>query len=120
MNLSPTELERLTIFTAAEFARRNIRSGIPLSHPEAVAFITDEAMLMARAGGSYTEIRHLSTRLLTPAELEPGVPLSMPSERALSSRPLIVTKAGAFGDDRTLQRVRATLRGGSIHLTSYR
>lgn len=45
MNLSPTELERLTIFTAAEFARRNIRSGIPLSHPEAVAFITDEAML---------------------------------------------------------------------------
>ena len=73
MNLSPTELERLTIFTAAEFARRNIRSGIPLSHPEAVAFITDEAMLMARAGVSYTEIRHLSTRLLTPTELEPGV-----------------------------------------------
>lgn len=65
-----------------------------------------------------SEVDVLQLQIL--AELEPGVPLSMPSERALSSRPLIVTKAGAFGDDRTLQRVRATLRGGSIHLTSYR
>ena len=42
MNLSPTEMDRLIIFTAAEMARRNRRLGIRLSHPEAVAFLTDD------------------------------------------------------------------------------
>jgi len=40
MNLSPTEMDRLTIFTAAELARRHKSLGIKLSHPEAVALIT--------------------------------------------------------------------------------
>jgi urease subunit gamma/beta len=35
MNLTPTELERLTIFSAAEFARRNRTQGIRLSHAAA-------------------------------------------------------------------------------------
>ena len=41
MNLTPTEMDRLTIFTAAEMARRNKALGIRLSHPEAVALLTD-------------------------------------------------------------------------------
>lgn len=73
MNLSPTESERMTIFAAAEFARRNLRSGIALSHPEAVAFLTDEAMLMARSGLSYDEVRQRAGTLLEPAQVEPGV-----------------------------------------------
>ena len=48
MNLSPTELDRLVVFTAAEMARRNRRLGVRLSHPEAVAFLTDEG----HAGGT--------------------------------------------------------------------
>ena len=35
MNLTPTEQERLTIFQAAEFARRHKALGVKLSHPEA-------------------------------------------------------------------------------------
>ena len=50
MNLTPTELERLTIFTAAELARRYRSQGIRLSHPEAVALITDETLTAARRG----------------------------------------------------------------------
>lgn len=33
MNLTPTESERLTIFAAAEFARRNLSAGVPLKPP---------------------------------------------------------------------------------------
>lgn len=78
MNLSPTELERLTIFTAAEFARRNLQSGIRLSHPEAVAYLTDEAMLMARADLPFAEIRNRVADLLAPEQVLPGVPAMIP------------------------------------------
>ena len=39
MNLTPTELDRLTIFSAAELARGYRAKGIRLSHPEAVAVL---------------------------------------------------------------------------------
>ncbi len=74
MNLSPTELERLTIFTAAEHARRLKGRGVKLSHPEAVALIADEMLLAARCGQAYEEIVNMAARLLTPADVEPGVP----------------------------------------------
>lgn len=78
MNLTPTELERLTIFTAAEFARRNRRDGVLLSHPEAVAFITDEMMHAARRDVAYEEIIDMAGRLLTAADVMPGVPAMIP------------------------------------------
>lgn len=74
MNLTPTELERLTIFTAAEMARRNLREGILLSHPEAVALLTDEAMLAARKNMDYDEVIDHAARLLSADQCEPGVP----------------------------------------------
>lgn len=73
MNLTPTEMDRLTIFTAAEMARRNRKLGIRLSHPEAVALITDEVMLAARRDMPYAEIRDMASRLLTTDDVEPGV-----------------------------------------------
>jgi len=73
MNLTPTELERLIIFNAAEFARRNRRDGVPLSHPEAVALITDEMMHAARRDVPYEDIIDLAGRLLTAADVMPGV-----------------------------------------------
>lgn len=78
MNLSPTESERLTIFAAAEFARRHLREGVPLSHPEAVAYITDESMLMARSGMPYDAIREKASNLLQPSQVEPGVAAMIP------------------------------------------
>lgn len=73
MNLSPTELDRMAIFTAAEVARRNRARGVRLSHPEAVALIVDEVMLAARQDRAFEEIRDAACRLLTADDVEPGV-----------------------------------------------
>jgi urease subunit gamma/beta len=78
MNLTPTELERLTIFNAAEFARRNRRDGVLLSHPEAVALITDEMMHAARRNVPYEAIIDMAGKLLTAADVMPGVPAMIP------------------------------------------
>jgi urease subunit gamma/beta len=78
MNLTPTEMDRLTIFTAAEMARRNRSLGIRLSHPEAVALLTDEVMLAARRDMPYAEIRDMASRLLTTDDVEPGVAEMIP------------------------------------------
>lgn len=73
MNLTPTEMDRLTIFTAAEIARRNRAHGIRLSHPEAVALLTDETMLAVRKGMTYEGVRDMASQLLTTDDVEPGV-----------------------------------------------
>jgi len=73
MNLTPTELERLTIFTAAELARRHRALGIKLSHPEAVALIADEMLTAARRDIAYEDIVDMAGRLLTTDEVMPGV-----------------------------------------------
>lgn len=73
MNLSPTELDRLTIFTAAEHARRLRAAGVRLSHPEAVALIADEMLLAARKGMTYEAIVDMAGRLLSSDDVEPGV-----------------------------------------------
>jgi len=78
MNLSPTEMDRLVIFTAAEMARRNRALGIRLSHPEAVAFLSDEVMVAARRDRPYDEIRDWASRLLTTDDVEPGVAEMIP------------------------------------------
>jgi len=78
MNLSPTEMDRLVIFNAAQMARRNRSLGIRLSHPEAVAYITDEVMTAARRDIPYAEIRDMAGRLLTTDDVEPGVAQMIP------------------------------------------
>ena len=78
MNLTPTERDRLTIFTAAELARRYRSKGIRLSHPEAVALITDEVMTAVRQDRPYDDVRDLASRLLTTDDVEPGVAEMIP------------------------------------------
>ena len=56
MLLTPTELERLTIFTAAELARKRQARGLKLNHPEAVALIADAILEGARDGQSVAEL----------------------------------------------------------------
>lgn len=73
MNLAPTEMERLTIFMAAEHARRLRVHGIKLSHPEAIALIADEMLLAARKGMGYEAIVNMAGQLLTADDVEPGV-----------------------------------------------
>ncbi len=73
MNLSPTELERLTIFTAAELARRYRAQGIRLSQPEAIALISDEIITAARKGLSHADLVEMGHGLLGPDDVMPGV-----------------------------------------------
>lgn len=78
MNLTPTELDRLTLFTAAELARRYRSQGIRLSHPEAVALIADEVITAARRGLSHPELVAHGKSLLTTDDVEPGVDTMIP------------------------------------------
>lgn len=74
MNLTPTEIERVLLYAAAELARRNLREGVPLSHPEAVSYIADEILLAARKDLPFEEVRDLAAGLLTADQVMPGVP----------------------------------------------
>jgi urease subunit gamma len=74
MQLSPREIERLLVFSAAELARRRLREGIRLSHPDCVALASDIVMERARAGGSYADARAAVRALLRREQLEAGVP----------------------------------------------
>lgn len=73
MHLTQTELDRLTIFTAAEMARRRRARGVKLNYPEAAALITDEAMEVARGGASYAKVLATAAHVLTEADVMPGV-----------------------------------------------
>ena len=44
MMLTPAEIDRLTLFTAAELARKRRARGLRLNQPEAVALIADGIM----------------------------------------------------------------------------
>jgi urease subunit gamma/beta len=74
MRLFPEEEERLTIFLAAQLARRRRERGLKLSHPEAVALICDEILEAARDGKSYDEVCDLGYRVLTADDVMEGVP----------------------------------------------
>lgn len=74
MNLTPKEQERLTIFMAAELARRRKDRGIKLNHPETMAYISDWTCERAREGMAVAEIRKEATTLLTREDVMEGVP----------------------------------------------
>ena len=73
MHLTPTELERLTIFTAAGLARRYVSVGVRLAHPEAVALLADELLTFARLGHTHSEIVSHASTILTADQVQPGV-----------------------------------------------
>ena len=73
MRLTPTEIDRLTIFTAAELARRRRAKGWQLTYPEALALICDEMHEAARGGASYEEVVRVGQSTLSAAEVLDGV-----------------------------------------------
>jgi urease subunit gamma len=74
MKLTPKERERLTVFMAAELARRRRERGVKLNHPETVAFISDWACERAREGMGVAEIRSEAQTLLGREDVMEGVP----------------------------------------------
>ena len=74
MRLTPRELDRLTIFSAAELARRRRARGLKLNHPEATALICDEVMEFARDGNSYQDTLEYAANVLSRDDVMEGVP----------------------------------------------
>lgn len=73
MYLTPREMERLTIFTAAEIARRRKKKGLKLNVPEAIAYITDAMIEGAREDKSVAQLMSEGATLLTIEDVLPGV-----------------------------------------------
>ena len=74
MHLTPREIEKLMIVTAADLARRRQARGLKLNYPEAVAIITYEIIEGARDGKSVATLMDEGTRILTRNDVMPGIP----------------------------------------------
>lgn len=74
MHLTPREINRLEIFTAAELARRRRARGRRLNIPEAIAIISDEALERAWDGASLEEVIRHARSVLGPGDVMDGVP----------------------------------------------
>ena len=74
MRLTPTERDRLLIFTAAELARARRSRGLRLNVPEATALIADTVCEAARDGLRLLEAAARGAGVLTEADVLPGVP----------------------------------------------
>ena len=102
MLLTPTEMERLTIFTAAELARKHRAKGLALNHPETIAYISDEILEGAREGRSVAELISHGSTLLTTDDVMPGVAELIP----------MIQVEGTFPDGTKLVTVHDPIRPG--------
>ncbi len=102
MLLTPTEMERLTIYVAADLARKHRAKGLLLNHPEAVAYIVDEILEGAREGRSVADLISWGSTLLSSDDVMPGVAELMP----------IIQVEGTFPDGTKLVTVHDPIRPG--------
>ncbi len=73
MHLTPTEEERLRVFSAAELARRTLALGLRLNAPEAIAVVCDAMHVAARSGVSYEDVLEAGRAALAPVQVMDGV-----------------------------------------------
>lgn len=73
MRLTPSERDRLLIFTTAELARRRLARGLRLNVPEATALIADTVCEAARDGRRLHEAVGAGRTVLGPDDVLPGV-----------------------------------------------
>ncbi|CAM5678104.1 urease subunit gamma [Streptomyces tanashiensis] len=73
MPLTPTERDRLLLFTAAQLARTRLERGLRLNVPEATALIADTVCEAARDGLRLAEALDRGRNVLRPDDVLPGV-----------------------------------------------
>ncbi|WP_455357065.1 urease subunit gamma [Streptomyces sp. SYSU K217416] len=73
MPLTPTERDRLLLFTAAELSRSRLGRGLRLNVPEATALIADTVCEAARDGLRLAEAIERGRSVLGPDDVLPGV-----------------------------------------------
>jgi urease subunit gamma/beta len=74
MALTPSESDRLLLFTQAQLARSRRERGLRLNVPEATAFIADAVCEMARDGLDLPTVRERARQLLGVDDVLPEVP----------------------------------------------
>jgi urease gamma subunit len=74
MRLTPREIDKLLVFTAAEVARRRRARGLKLNYPEAIALITAEVLEGIRDGRSVSELMQFGMTILTRDDVMEGIP----------------------------------------------
>jgi urease subunit gamma/beta len=108
MLLTPTEYERLTLYTAAELARRHRNKGLRLNHPEAVAIIADEILEGAREGRMVADLIAFGSTVLTQDDVLPGVAEMLP----------MLQVEGSFPDGTKLVTIHQPIRPGKLAPTA--
>ena len=73
MFLTPREIDKLNIFTAAELARKRKSRGLKLNHPESIAIIADHILEGARDGKSVSDLMSSGKNVLKKEDVLPGV-----------------------------------------------
>ena len=74
MHLTPREIEKLMIATAAELARKRRARGLKLNYPEAVALITADLLEGIRDGRSVSDLMEFGATILKRTDVMEGVP----------------------------------------------
>ncbi|MDF5834226.1 urease subunit beta [Pseudomonas syringae] len=104
MLLTPTELERLTLYTAAELSRKRRSKGLRLNFPETSALIADEILEGAREGRSVAELIGFGSTILNTDDVMPGVADLLP----------VLQVEGTFPDGTKLVTVHQPIRPGRL------
>ena len=74
MQLTPREKDKLLVAMAAEVARKRLKRGVKLNHPEAIALITDFVVEGARDGRSVADLMQAGAKVITRDQCMEGVP----------------------------------------------
>jgi urease subunit gamma/beta len=81
VQLTPTEEERLRVFTAAQLARATLAKGLRLNAPEAVALVCDEMHAAGRGGASFDEVAAAGRAVVGADQVLDGVASIVPEIR---------------------------------------
>lgn len=73
MELTPTEKDKMLIFTAGLVAERRKARGLKLNYPEAVAYISAALLEGARDGRTVADLMHYGTTLLGRDDVMEGI-----------------------------------------------
>jgi len=74
VHLTPREVEKLLVATAADLARKRRARGLKLNYPEALALITAELLEAIRDGRSVSELMEYGATILGRQDVMEGIP----------------------------------------------
>lgn len=109
MYLTPSELERLTIYTAAKLAQERRERGLKLNYPEATALIVNEVLEGARDGRTVAELISFGSTILSTDDVLPGV----------SDMMHMLQVEGVFPDGSKLVTIHDPIRSGEQEIPDY-